>query len=354
MRRVFVGIAAVLGALLVLLLAYAAYVLLNLQRIEDKLPLETEQNATQAVEAGREYTLLTWNFGFGAYSDDFSFFMDGGTRARAFSRQAVEENTAAMAARIRELAPDFVLLQEVDVNSDRSWHVDQRAMLAEAFPEMSSCFAVNYDSPYLFYPFHEPIGRSLSGVLTLADAQVDGAVRRSLPLESGPARLTDLDRCYTVCRLPLENGAELCLYNVHLSAYTSDGSISVEQARLLLDDMAAEYARGNYALAGGDFNKDLLGDSGAVFGVSGADYAWAQPFPAELLPEGVSLYAPRNAPSCRLADAPYRPGTTFVLTLDGFLASANVEVLFCETLNEEFSHSDHNPVLLRFRLLENA
>ena len=40
MRRVFVGIAAVLGALLVLLLAYAAYVLLNLQRIEDKLPLK--------------------------------------------------------------------------------------------------------------------------------------------------------------------------------------------------------------------------------------------------------------------------------------------------------------------------
>mgnify|MGYP000284927223 CR=1 FL=1 len=138
-------------------------------------------------------------------------------------------------------------------------------MLLETFPEMSSSFAVNYDSPYLFYPFNEPIGRSLSGILTLTGARVDEAVRHSLPLESGLTRLTDLDRCYTVSRLPLANGATLCLYNVHLSAYTSDGSISTEQARLLLADMAAEYAQGNYALAGGDFNKDLPGDSGADY-----------------------------------------------------------------------------------------
>ena len=179
MRRVLTGVAAVVGALLVVLLAYVAYVLLNMDRIEDNLPLEVTQNAVEAVETGREYTLLTWNLGFGAYSDDFSFFMDGGEHARALSKEAVEENISAMAARVRELDPDFALLQEVDVDADRSWHVDERAMLLETFPEMSSSFAVNYDSPYLFYPFHEPIGRSLSGILTLTGARVDEAVRRS-------------------------------------------------------------------------------------------------------------------------------------------------------------------------------
>lgn len=345
MRKVLIGLGAIVGALLVLLLAYAAYVLLNMQRIEDDLPLDVAQNAVETVETGREYTLLTWNLGFGAYSDDFSFFMDGGEHARALSRAAVEENISAMAARVRELDPDFALLQEVDMDADRSWHVDERAMLVEAFPEMSNSFAVNYDSPYLFYPFHDPIGRSLSGILTLTGARVDEAVRRSLPLESGLTRLTDLDRCYTVSRLPLANGATLCLYNVHLSAYTSDGSISTEQARLLLADMAAEYAQGNYALAGGDFNKDLPGDSGA-------DYAWAQPFPTELLPEGITLYAPENAHTSRYACEPYDPATAVTITLDGFLASENIEVLSCEAIEEGFTHSDHEPAVLRFKLVE--
>ena len=156
MRKVLIGLGAIVGALLVLLLAYAAYVLLNMQRVEDNLPLDVAQNAVEAVETGREYTLLTWNLGFGAYSDDFSFFMDGGEHARALSKAAVEENISAMAARVRELDPDFALLQEVDVDADRSWHVDERAMLVEAFPEMSNSFAVNYDSPYLFYPFTSP------------------------------------------------------------------------------------------------------------------------------------------------------------------------------------------------------
>ena len=93
--------------------------------------------------------------------------------------------------------------------------------------------------------------------------------------------------------------------------------------------MAAEYAQGNYALAGGDFNKDLPGDSGA-------DYAWAQPFPTELLPEGITLYAPENARTSRYACEPYDPATAVTITLDGFLASENIEVLSCEAIEEGF------------------
>lgn len=124
-------------------------------------------------------------------------------------------------------------------------------------------------------------------------------------------------------RVPVEGGGELCLYNVHLSAYTSDGTIATEQVKLLLADMAAEYAAGNYAVCGGDFNKDLLGDSAAVFGVSGGGQTWAQPFPTELLTGGIELVVPDGgaetpAPSCRNADGPYEPGESYVLTVDGF------------------------------------
>ena len=74
---------------------------------------------------------------------------------------------------------------------------------------------------------------------------------------------------------------QLVLYNFHLSAYTTDPTIANQQLEVLYEDMAAEYAAGNYVICGGDFNKDLLGDSGKIFGVSGKDYSWAQPLPVE-------------------------------------------------------------------------
>ena len=63
-RKVLIGLGAIVGALLVILLAYAAYVFLSMDRIEDDLPLDVKQNAVETVETGREYTLLTWNLGF--------------------------------------------------------------------------------------------------------------------------------------------------------------------------------------------------------------------------------------------------------------------------------------------------
>lgn len=154
----------------------------------------------------------------------------------------------------------------------------------------------------------------------------------------------------------MDNGRTLCLYNIHLSAYTSDGSIATEQFELLLADMAAEYAAGNYIIAGGDFNKDLLGDSAEIFGVSGEDYTWAQPLPVNLIPDGLALVDsvdPDNpVPSCRNADRPYHPGESFVLTVDGFIVSDNVSVLSAQVVDDGFAFSDHNPVTMEFILAE--
>ena len=168
-------------------------------------------------------------------------------------------------------------------------------------------------------------------------------------------KLVDLDRCYSVSRIPLANGKELVLYNFHLSAYTSDGTIAEEQLKLLFADMSGEYAAGNYAVAGGDFNKDILGNSSEVFGVSGEDYTWAQPIPAELIPEGLSIIAPLDeetpVPSCRNADMPYGP-ENFVVMVDGFIVSDNVTVVSRSVVDTGFRWSDHNPVYVDIQLQE--
>ena len=333
----------VLLALLILVVLYVVYVFASYHRVGDQslsvmhcssrdaVPME------DAVETGAVYRVSSANAGFGAYSADYSFFMDGGRESRARSRQAVDKNMRGIVAFVEDLSPDFALFQEVDTDGTRSWHIDETAYLDDALngPEFDEVFAQNYDSPYLFYPLIQPHGANQSGIVTLSRHPIASAARRELPVESGFMKLLDLDRCYSVSRIPTASGKELVLYNLHLSAYTSDGAIATEQLELLCADMLAEYEAGNYCVAGGDFNKDLLGNSAEIF----AGLTLAAPFD-ETAP----------AASCRTASEPYSIETTFRLTVDGFLVSDNVEVVDSAVLDAGFLYSDHNPVWMDFKL----
>lgn len=329
---------------------YVIYLFADYHRLGDG-DIPVGEGASQPISVGESHTALTYNIGFGAYTPDFSFFMDGGTQSRAASKESVEQVTREVCTFLQEQEADLILLEEVDQKATRSHGVDQRRILREAFPEYDNMWCANYDSSYLFYPLDEPHGASLAGMLTLSRWQTSQSRRVELPVEEGFMKFFDLDRCYSVSRLPVSNGRELVVYTAHLSAYTSDGTIATRQLELLLSDMSGEYAKGNYVLCGGDFNKDLLGDSSQYFGVSGEEYTWAQPFPSQLLGNtGFGLYAPSRAPSCRNADAPYHPGQ-FVLTVDGFIASDNIAVTDIRVAREDFVWSDHNPVSMEFTLL---
>lgn len=353
-----------LGILLLVLLlivgGYAGYVFGTYSRIEDKQNLSVTHGSAGVKTAAPEtpYKILSWNIGFGAYEDDFGFFMDGGSESRAWSKERLLANLDEIGTLLAEQNADLLLLQEVDFDSDRSYHVDEALALRtfgglDAYTD--SVFAVNYHSAYLFYPITRPHGASNSCLLTISKLSVRSAVRRSLPVETGVTKLLDLDRCYSVSRLPVSNGKELCLYNLHLSAYTSDGKIADEQLALLLSDMQAEYEAGNYVIGGGDFNKDLLaGGSEAYFGVSTENYTWAQPIRFDLIDAtDLRLIAPEGngaaVPSVRNADGPYHDGQ-LVLTVDGFLVSPNVEVSGSEVLDTGFANSDHNPIVMTVTL----
>ena len=324
---------------------YVIYLYCGYQRIADNKTIKIVDNTTLKIPADQELTVLTYNIGFGAYSDDYSFFMDGGEHGTALSKEAVEQNLGTAIDVMKAHDPDVMFLQEVDIDGTRSYHVDQTAIIAENFGEYDNATAVNYNSPYFLYPLHDPIGKNKSGMMTLSRYTMTKAVRKSLPVEDSLYKYLDLDRAYTVTKIATESGKLLVAYNVHLSAYTSDGTIADEQFSLLLDDMVSEYEKGNYVIAAGDFNKDLLGDSSDYFERREGDFTWAKPINTEVIPEVFILYPTSNAPSCRNADSPYRgDGTDFVLTVDGMLASDNVQVISSETVDTGFKCSDHNPV----------
>ena len=144
--------------------------------------------------------------------------------------------------------------------------------------------------------------------------------------------------------------------NYKLVPLTEDDTIiSADELDAKIQRGIAEYEKGNYCVAGGDFNKDLPGNSAELFGVPAPkDSNWAQPIPEGVISPELTLIVPlhEDAPvaSCRTASESYDPATTFRITVDGFIVSANVDVLDSDVIDTGYAYSDHNPIYLQFVL----
>ena len=345
---------AVVAVLLVVVVIYLLYVILSYSRLPDNLELDVDNVAQEdAVSVGKEYTVVTQNLGFGAYTSDFTFFMDGGKQSRAESRESVISCIEQGADTVKSLTPDFILFQEVDLDSTRSYHTDQYALLKEHFSNYSSTYAQNYDSAFLMYPIFEPHGASKSSIATFSNISITSSLRRSFPISTSFSKFLDLDRCYSVTRISVENGKELLLYNVHSSAYGGSDEIRSAQMTMLMNDMASEYEKGNYVVCGGDFNHDFTGSSSEELNGYFDDQGWAQPFPEELIPEGFSRCIDYKdgeiSPTCRNCDIPYKEGN-YTIIVDGFIVSDNVECVTVQNIQTGFEYSDHAPVSMTFKL----
>lgn len=371
LKKVLKAIAIVLTVLLVVLAGYVAYLELTYSRIADNQELTvssasgggTAAQQDAALVTGRSYTALTYNIGFGAYLPEFSFFMDEGVmndgtetvgdHARALSAEAVHYSTDGVISLVQGLNPDFALLQEVDTDSDRSWHVNQVSDITSAFSQMNSVYAVNLHSSYLVYPPTDPIGFMNSGLLTLSSQTIDSAIRRSYPISEDPIqKLFDLDRCFQVLRLPVEGtDKQLVLINSHMSAYDKGGVSRAKQLEMITSLMKSEFEAGNWVIAGGDWNHALWG-SETMYPSDQKMPDWLAVLDQGDLPEGFSIVRADNiwdVPTCRDADIPYEKGVSFCSTIDGFIVSDNV-VAAVQNVDSGFAYSDHNPVLMTFKL----
>ena len=355
------------GLLIVCVICIAGYIIymqMNYYRIEEHTALETVKNQEQILKAGETYKAVTCNIGFGAYGPDYSFFMDtgemeDGTRTagkygKAISKESVETNTEKAAEELEKLNADFMLLQEVDVDADRSYHINQKETLMERFGDYGNVFANNFHSAYLFYPFSDPHGAVEAGLLNFSRYEIAEAERRSYPVDNSfVTKFTDLDRCFSVMRLPVEGGKQLVLVNNHMSAYDEGGLIRAQQLELLNSVMGEEYEAGNYVIVGGDFNH-ALGEAVAEGFPSKQKFpAWVSILTQKEMAEGIRIVQAENeleVPTCRGADIPYTKGVNFTTVVDGFLVSDNVKAT-AENVDTDFGYSDHNPVLLRFELV---
>ncbi|WP_418462752.1 endonuclease/exonuclease/phosphatase family protein [Frisingicoccus sp.] len=359
------GIIIIFLALILVVGGYVIYLQSNYYRIEDHAVLEVENNGENVLKTGDTYSVVTYNIGFGAYGPDYSFFMDtgemkdgtktSGKYGKAMSLESVETHTEGALGVIEDLDADFYLLQEVDVDADRSYHVNQKDFIKTAMAGYASVFANNFHSAYLFYPFSDPHGAVQAGLLNFSRYQISEAERRSYPVDNSfITKFTDLDRCFAQMRLPVEGGQELVLINSHMSAYDEGGTIRAQQLELLNSVMSEEYAKGNYVIVGGDFNH-AMGEAVAEGFPSEQKFpAWVAVLTEDDLADGVGIVRAENeleVPTCRGADIVYTKGVNYTTVVDGFLVTDNVRAT-AENVDTDFAYSDHNPVKLQFELIK--
>ncbi len=345
-------------AFVLLALVLVVAVALGVFTVAEYRPADTEtviaSRETEAVlEPGKLMTIVSWNCGYGALGDNADFFMDGGSSVYTADRERVSSNLEGIREKLSALSPDLIILQEVDINSSRSYGTDERTVLAKAAPAgASEAFAYNFNALYVPYPL-PPIGHVESGLYTLSAAQPRTAERISLPVPfSWPIRLVNLKRCLLVSRYPVKGAdRELVLINLHLEAYDS-GEGKEAQTRQLVSFMKEEYAKGNYVIAGGDFNQRFTNIDQSAYPVY--DGMW-QPgeISAEAFGSDFTLLMDNSVPTCRSLDKAWAgasaEGFQFYL-IDGFIVSANVTPDAVETLDFNFACSDHNPVRMSFTL----
>ena len=345
-----------IGSLILIIILLAGALIGFLSATEYK-PADTEDiafdgDASGKLAAGQPFRIMTWNIGYGALGDNADFFMDGGTMVKTADEERVRSNLDGILSIVGEEKADIIMLQETDRDSSRSCHVNEYDMLRESLPGYASGFANNFRVAFLPYPV-PPIGKVDSGIATFSSYPVSGAERVQLPIPfTWPVRMANLKRCVLVSRLPVEGtDKELVLFNLHLEAY-DDGEGKAAQTEMLAELLEAEAQKGNYVIAGGDFNQIFSNADTDAYPIR--EGMWeAGELDVDQFDGDWQFIMDEKTPSCRSLDQKYegadKENFQYYL-IDGFIVSGNIKVSSAATREKEFKVSDHNPVVMDLEL----
>lgn len=349
-KKVLKWVGIVLGVIVLAFVGLVAWLTVTEYKPDAVEDVDIFNNAVQAepLAPGGSFTVLSQNTGYGGLGADSDFFMDGGKDVAPTGVQELT-NREGLVQQFLAQDADIYFLQEVDTNSGRTGGVDQSAYYQMVLDGYASSHALNYSCDFVPYPL-PPIGKVHSGVQTLSRFRVDSAQRVALPCPfSWPVSTANLKRCLLVSRVPLEGtDRELVLVNLHLEAY-DDGEGKAAQTKVLMDLLTAEYEKGNYVIAGGDFNQTFPGALDA-FPIQDPSFWAPGVLENDILPQGWQFACDLSVPSCRLLNHPYDPADTQFYVIDGFILSPNVRLDSVETIDRQFQYTDHNPVFIQVTL----
>lgn len=375
-----ISINIVIDLIIVIVGGYLLYIVASYSRIGN-VSLDVTSNSTlESVNTTETYSITTYNIGFGAYSQNYTFFLDSGYDdngnetvghyGKALSKDDVLFNTNGAIKTIQEKSPDFALFQEVDTNSTRSYHVNQYEKITSNFTTYDQTFCSNFHSTFLPYPLYDMHGSVQAGLAIMSKYKVSSANRYEYTISNSMSKFFDLDRCFAVNTISVSNGKTLYIVNSHMSAYDSGGTIRKQQMLELNNFLTKCQENGDYVIVGGDYNHDLITynpsfsytSENRAFNMTKKAPDWIAYFfnedgTSELI-DGYSVYADDSNPTCRNNDVEWDPNNTFVCVVDGYIVSNNITVSLVQNIQTKqgnknldgFAYSDHEPVYMEFSL----
>lgn len=298
-------------------------------------------------------SILTWNIGYCGLGDDMDFFYDGGAKMQT-SFERTQQNIHGILKTIESFPSiDFYLFQEVDVNSKRTYHINEQKYLEKQLSNYWSYFAHNYKVNFVPLPISNPLGKVESGLVSASKFKPHTVTRHSfLGAYGWPKSLFMLDRCFMVQEYPLSEDDTLFVVNTHNTAY-DNGGLRLKQMQQLKQWLIQKTTTGNHVIVGGDWNQIPPAVEVDQFGVSpeSVNYSVVS-VPDDFLLDGWFWVYNDEVPTNRSLDALYTINS-YTTILDYFLVSPGIEVLELAVIKQDFKYSDHEPVYLKFTIKPN-
>jgi len=349
--RVFRRFSYIIILLIALFCLFLLYISVTNYKPDEIVKIDPDNCKNANKKSGdTSLSFISWNIGYAGLGKEMDFFYDGGRRVRPYRFSYDKYLDGISKFIISNDSIDFLLIQEIDIRSKRSFYVDQFTELDKSLSSHCGYFAKNYDVKFVPVPVLSPMGKVKAGMATFSKLMASESFRFAFEGNySWPKNLFMLDRCFILNRYELSNGLELVVINTHNSAF-DDGNLREAQMQKLKEVMIEEYEKGNFVVAGGDWNLNPSGWS-HIEVIPGFYVDYTGPKIAkDFFPEGWIWAYDKSLPTNRDLIESYFKGRTSTTLIDFFILSPNVALESVETINLGFENSDHHPVIMEIAL----
>lgn len=301
--------------------------------------------------------VMTWNVKFGGGRIDF-FFDCHGDRV-IMEKEEVEQNMELLAEKIREVNPDILFLQEVDIDAKRSAFMNQLQILLDNTTLNYGVYASQWKAKTI--P-SDGIGRMDSGNAILSKWELYDAKRIALPLigeQNFVVRYFYLKRNLLHAKLKKSDGV-LNLLNTHASAYAKDNT-KQQQLEIIKAYADSINANGEPFILAGDFNAlppntkqtqnfddSVCEDADYDADDYSAETNWMNPY-YESYESAICLgeYSNDNIKHCTHTtdkNGFWNRKTDYIFTNKSFVSGSG------KTIQDWMEASDHAPVVVNYEL----
>lgn len=317
--------------------------------LELDLNVENIQETSEQKSDSAEFSMLIWNIGYAGLGEQEDFFYDGGKKTRARKNDYLRYKKGVLDLLEKQNNADFILIQEVDFYSKRTFYENQVEELSKLLKNHNYSFAKNYDVKYVPIPLLNPLGRVNAGMATFSKIKPYKVKRIGFDVNFvWWKRIFMLDRCFIASHYKIGEKDWLVI-NIHNSAFDDDNILKPVELKRVKEYAAEAYHNGSYVILGGDWNQNPPKFTPNNYLQEWNVIAFDEEMPFDLMDENWQWVFDPKTPTQRFLNEPFVKGKTATSLIDYFLVSPNIEVLELKILPDNFKHSDHMPVLMRFK-----